>query len=558
MSVQGDSVEASTQSFNVKTDDIPNETWTQIFTHVDHGDLKALRLVGNARLSLLASSLLFSTAYLAARRGVLDTFVALTTHPEFRKYVKHIVYDRSYFDYQTVNDHVADKCASALEKMYQEQETILREEFQPCIEKAFGCLDTIKTLRYADMARYSYLSGDKSDPSWDFDYHDGPLMLRTESSLEQDFVNASLAPNNDLDINGSCKIGHSLTILLKTISDSPFGKVEEVILGDNLTATIHDGIPYQVLATPASPMKAQMSSAFGLLRRLTLWIWLPSFRNGHKNPYAHVFGDNLVSILGSAQHLEQLKLGSDYSTYAIGFANAFAQHTWSKLRTLEIHNFQGTISELCNFIKRHRGSLRHMIIADFLSKAGKWCDLKAALPEIAPQLELLLGIIKGSKCTAVQSLFPLEDKGVKQMVEADNQGASEEEEGKDGLTGDSASDVSRDTSEDSELDLSYDSDDSSSSTASCPRRQSNDAFLLTLSPERQKMVHRLQAVLKGCSVGDCHYGLVRAKEDVDLARKFLLHEFGLKCLVRNFHHLIRPATTGFTVIEVILIQERLH
>ena len=123
---------------------IPNEIWIEILSHVNNTDLKVVRLAGNAELASLASSLLFTTAFIAARKGVLDTFVALTTHQEFRKYVKHIVYDSSFLDPQIIEEHAADKCGTQLATMFREQEDILSNHLQPCIEKALKCLPNVK------------------------------------------------------------------------------------------------------------------------------------------------------------------------------------------------------------------------------------------------------------------------------------------------------------------------------------------------------------------------------------------------------------------------------
>jgi len=52
---------------------LPNELWFQILGHLNKQDLKALRLCGKRHLTTLSASLLFTTAHVAARRGVLDT-----------------------------------------------------------------------------------------------------------------------------------------------------------------------------------------------------------------------------------------------------------------------------------------------------------------------------------------------------------------------------------------------------------------------------------------------------------------------------------------------------
>jgi hypothetical protein len=58
---------------------LPNETWLQILGYCSKRDLKVLRLTSKKDFEILASALLFTTAYVAARRGVLDIFIKLTT-----------------------------------------------------------------------------------------------------------------------------------------------------------------------------------------------------------------------------------------------------------------------------------------------------------------------------------------------------------------------------------------------------------------------------------------------------------------------------------------------
>ena len=93
-----------------------------MFGYLSKRDLKAVRLSGSHYLGSLASSLIFTTAYIAARKAVLNTFMALTTHPEFCNYVKEIVYDSSHISADVVRQNKHEKCGSSLAKMFQEQE----------------------------------------------------------------------------------------------------------------------------------------------------------------------------------------------------------------------------------------------------------------------------------------------------------------------------------------------------------------------------------------------------------------------------------------------------
>lgn len=161
---------------------LPNEVWIQILGHLSKKDLKALRVCGGD-LTSLASSLLFSTAYVAARKGVLDTFTALTTHPIFRHHVKEVIFDSSWIDPETVSEYVDHKCGPSLAALFHEQEDIQVNKLQLRLENAFQCLSNVRKVCYADLSRVSCLPGDRIDPYSGCDYWDGPLIRRLESGL---------------------------------------------------------------------------------------------------------------------------------------------------------------------------------------------------------------------------------------------------------------------------------------------------------------------------------------------------------------------------------------
>lgn len=161
---------------------LSNETWLQILGYLSKPDLKALRLSMKPHLISLASSLPFTTAYIAARKGVLDTFTNLTTHPIYRAYVKEIVFDSSWIDSATVAKYANHKTRSALDRLFQEQEDIQANELQTRLKNAFKCLSNVTTVSYADLSQISCLPGDCNDSMWNCDYSDGPLIRRLESN----------------------------------------------------------------------------------------------------------------------------------------------------------------------------------------------------------------------------------------------------------------------------------------------------------------------------------------------------------------------------------------
>lgn len=77
---------------------LPNEIWSEILGYLWKNELKIVRSVGDRHLETLASSLLYRTGYVAARREVLDIFIHLSAHPTIRHFVKEVIYDSSWFD----------------------------------------------------------------------------------------------------------------------------------------------------------------------------------------------------------------------------------------------------------------------------------------------------------------------------------------------------------------------------------------------------------------------------------------------------------------------------
>ena len=59
----------------------------EILSYLERRDLKALRLVSRP-FETFASPRLFTKAYIAARTGVMDVFIHITSHPVFCHYIE--------------------------------------------------------------------------------------------------------------------------------------------------------------------------------------------------------------------------------------------------------------------------------------------------------------------------------------------------------------------------------------------------------------------------------------------------------------------------------------
>ena len=517
---------------------VPNEIWTRVYGLLDKKDLKAVRLVGGPLGSPVASSLLFTTAYIAARKGVLNTFVALITHPEICNYVKRIVYDSSYIDENLLIVADETNCESTLVRMIHEQEHIRLHDLQPCLEQALHSLSNLKSIYYADMSRVSCLPGDVADASWNFDYSEGPLILRGRSTLKRYVVSFQVQKDGYPDQRQIHGQYGGLAILLDVLSRFPDSYVEEVVVGENKDAAIRGGIPSAFLTTGIEiNMIEQMVSAFGPLRKLTLWLSMP-FRDSTTvvDPPKDSLRGGLRKVLTSMELLEELTIGSGYGTRALCLIETFSQHIWRKLRILSLHNFTGTVQELGDLMERHANSLRQMTIDYFFSRSGTWDRFATALPVIAPDLDLTFGSVFGSDLTALEQAFPLQGAGAdaedvfvpliqRSPEHYDPLEAHPTENNRDQILSD---EEDRESAE-------YDSDDSSLSCNAfpLPRQELDTELLSILTPAENKKIARLQKVLRGCSVGDCELALDRYSATHHRARKSLLSKFGSRCLVRD-------------------------
>ena len=533
---------------------VPGEIWVQIFGNLNKLDLKALRLSGNHYLGSLASSLLFKTAYIASRKGVIDTFMALTTHPEFCKYVEEIVYDSSLFSPDVVVKYIHERYGPTLATLFSNQEHILISELQNCLGTAFGCLLNIKRVKYADMTRVACLPGDFNGSSYEpLDDAKELLIYRNESArpLATD-CHCRLKPGipcvgHEDDSKNHTKF-RGLITLMQALAIHKASGVSHLSLGNTIHAAGTGGIPYWFFSRfNAEITHPFLGPVFASLRTLDLTIssdWPLELQHKRSCTSQNPFGDammkavpesfasvDLATILCPAQNLQEVKLAGECLTYSLRLIDTFSSHTWAKLQVVTLQYFQGSVQEIEDFVTRHTMSLTHLSIDHFFLTSGQWKALGRALPPVAPNLELIFGFVYiGNYYCPVERVFPLanqdfDESGLKIKGERSRWSAEDED------------DDDEDSESDSESDrLSFSSDDSTPSTASNPRRKPDGDLLDTLTPARREMVEYLQAALPGCPVDQCQNMLDRANDDRELAKRSLFEEFGytkLECLVRR-------------------------
>ena len=486
---------------------LPNEVWLQTFSYLGKGDLKSLRLSMKPHFVSLASSLLFTTAYVAARKGVLTTFSSLTSHPFYRIYVKEVVFDSSWIN-PTMIHYLNDNDIEGTMALFRDQEEIQLNVLQARLNDAFECLPNIKTVSYADLSRISCLPGDNNnDPVLGSDYDDGSLIHRVQSDCRNHEMSIECLRNRK---DAKCSLHNNecqsrrhfggLFTLLRALSNSAVTTVQQLSLGSRVHACMDDGIPHWFLLSDTNITTFHsFPSIFHGLRKLELSVTnfnLEDLSSSAQLDPQVFSGGALVDLLSLAENLEELTLiGDPKAANKLCAARTLDTKEWARLRVVYLRSFEASVGELEAFLKRHTLSLRRLTLDDFNLTSGYWQQIGAIVPVMNPALELILGLVSTQHhmCKA-HSFLPLGDdlsvsgpsdkwyNKVRRNAEAESEASNESETDSKGLElGGDETDSESDYSDTSE-ELEYNSDDSSSETDE-PRRTSDLALLDTIDAD---------------------------------------------------------------------------
>ena len=525
---------------------LPNEIWLQTFTYLGKVDLKNLRLSMNPHFGSLASSLLFTTAYVAARKGVLNTFRNLTTHPIYRAYVKEVVFDSSWVDSNmiTLLSSSNHKPAWAL---FQEQDEIQWKISQIRLEEAFQCLLNVKKVSYADLSRISCLPGDNNnDPACGSDYADGSLILRIESDfLPHEIETGCLLIRKDVDCpvhSDECQYRRhfgGLFPLLRVLSNSACKTLQQLSLGSRFHACMDAGIPHWFLLSDTKITTFHsFPNVFHGLRKLELSVTVThlGFPSSSSQLHPHHFsGGDLVDLLSLAESLEELTLiGDPKAAKRLCVTRTLGTREWPRLRIVYLKWFDASVSELEGFLKRHTLSLRRLTLDEFNLTSGSWQHIGAIVPVMNPALELILGFLSTQNHPDNAGvIFPLSsidldvsgpsdnwyDKA-RRTADIESQDDNEEEDQSENGSGVGYDEYDVGERELDDLDdLEYSSDDSSPETDE-PRRKRENDLLDTIDADLRSKVEYLRSELPGCPVQECLRALAK-HGNRDMARVYL-------------------------------------
>ena len=399
-------------------DMLPTELWIEILRYLSKKELKVVRHVGHRHLETLAASLLFTTAYVAARRGVLDIFQKMTNHPIIRHFIREVIYDSSWLDPPYGANILRSGCFRitkdcddlAVAKLFQEQERIQVKELSKCLQTAFAQMTHVRKVVFADLARTAGFPGDMIVTDKDGD----PLRKHIHSGYRTSDIShccfkESCAGGRVLHRGWLRRQYGGLKPLLRALSQSTLPIFEELILGDGVRSSddinvtnpsswvgsSYGGIPHLFFGPFVGSFDKPVYPVFALLRKLDLTLCFPDCPKDSNSDHCPTglcpsLG-NLRELLSMAVNLEDLKLSGHIDTANLTFSEVMGLKTWSKLRNLELKYFQATYREMVEYLLRHSESLQVVKLDYFSLRSGTWQELDNVISREIPKLAITAG-----------------------------------------------------------------------------------------------------------------------------------------------------------------------
>ena len=384
---------------------LPNEVWDGILSLLTKRDLKNLRLAGKWHIADNATPLLFDTAYVATRRGVLDVLTGLASHPILRHHVKQLIYDNSWID-PRIPGTFTDDWTEAIEAVHADtqlalafasQEFIRTRELRPILKKCFEAFTNLRKIYCAEMARIAGLPGDNLEACSDLSSENDPKVQRVFFRQYGDKSALCCLKN-------VCKKKHSnffqrqyggLCILLSLLHENYPPSLEESSLGDAFHAAGNDagGIPNFFLYRLSDNTFPALVYIFGYLRKLDLTICknVTGYSGPGESPSETDSLDGLKYLLGSAGFLEDLRLNS--STGYMNLDAGWPDKALGSLRNLCLTGFQMGFERLSNIIWCNRSSLQHLQLDDVELLTENWPAVTDFCQKHAQNLTVVYGDI---------------------------------------------------------------------------------------------------------------------------------------------------------------------
>ena len=397
---------------------LPNELWDDILGYVTKRDLKTLRLAGRWHLADLASPKLFTTAYIAARRGVIDALAGLASHSVLRHHVKTFVYDSSYLDPEIYGELSGNDWSNAGEAVHGDkalalafahQEYIRKYELRPALEQAFDAFPNIEKIVYADMARTACLPGDTlgSAVTSFLDSTVTSLLGSNHPHLRRLLTGKFRKRVFKCCLTGECMNKHlnfyrrqygGLAILLEVMDVHELDSLSELSFGSSAAApSTAAGIPCFFLDKNARTFPHLLHSVWRL-RKLDLTLCFPSLQQGPLRPDVGLSTATrgldyagLKRLLEYAEQLEELHLSGEVDVATLSLENFWPDQTLASLKTLHLRTTEATYAKLSSLIWCNRHTLRHLQLDDFNLVTEGWPSISNFIQQHAPNLNVVYG-----------------------------------------------------------------------------------------------------------------------------------------------------------------------
>lgn len=387
---------------------LPNELWDDILGHVTKRDLKTLRLAGRWHLANLATPMLFTTAYIAARNGVLDALAGLVSHPVLRHHVKIFVFDSSYLDPKVHGGSTGNDWRNAVEVVHENkalalafarQEYIQTYELRPALERAFEPFPNVEKIVYADMARTAGLPGDILDSDTSLSDSENPHLRRLLTGKFRKEVSRCC-------LRGECGKRHmsfyrrqygGLATMLEIMALHELNSLSELSFGSNASALYTAGIPYFFLDKTVGVFHPLLQSVRGL-RKLDITLCFPLLERGRSRPdvgqsttdgsYEYA---GLKKLLDCAGDLEELRLSGEVDVATLSLEKFWPDQTLASLKTLHLKTTEASYDRLSRMIWCNRHNLKHLQLEDFNLTSGGWPSISEFIQKHAPNLRVVYG-----------------------------------------------------------------------------------------------------------------------------------------------------------------------
>ena len=387
---------------------LPNELWDDILGYVTKRDLKTLRLAGRWHLADLASPKLLTTAYIAARRGVIDALVGLAGHSVLRHHVKTFVFDSSYLDPEIHGELSGNDWSNAVEAVHKDkalalafahQEYIRIYELRPALEQAFEAFPNIEKIVYADMARTACLPGDKLGSITSLLDSNHPHLRRLLTGKFRKRVFKCC-------MTGECTMKHSnfyrrqyygLAMMLEVMDAHELHSLSELSFGSSAAAPSTAGIPCFFLDKTARTFSHLLHSVWRL-RKLDITLCFPSLQQGPLRPNVGLSTANsgldyagLKQLLEYAGGLEELHLSGEVDVATLSLEKFWPDRTLGSLKTLHLRTTEASYAKLSELIWCNRHTLKHLQLDDFNLCTEGWPSISNFIQKHAPNLNVVYG-----------------------------------------------------------------------------------------------------------------------------------------------------------------------